>query len=129
MPELNCAPNDAIGENMEVKKEQLDAEDMPIFESESTYLDNNIKKEIKIEPHEGMNDDQMLKDHDTSWKSNQNSHNSSIVPEKSEEQYENMEPNIKIKREETEFEEMPIFERDSAYLDEGIKKEIKTEPY
>ena len=40
-----------------------------------------------------------------------------------------MEPNIKIKREETEFDEMPIFERDSAYLDEVIKKEIKTEPY
>ena len=27
------------------------------------------------------------------------------------------------------FEEMPIFERDSTYLEQEIKKEIKTEPY
>ena len=46
-----------------------------------------------------------------------------------EEQNENMVPNVKIKKEEIEFEEVPIFERDSTYLEQEIKKEIKTEPY
>ena len=60
---------------------------------------------------------------------NSNFQNSSIHYEKSEEQNENMVQNIKIKKEEIECEETPIFEKDSAYLDEDIKKEIKTEPY
>ena len=41
-----------------------------------------------------------------------------------------MVPNVKIKKEKIiQFEEMPIFERDSTYLEQEIKKEIKIEPY
>ena len=69
MPESNWEPNDAIGENMEVKKEQLDTEEiLPTFEHESTYLENEIKKEIKIEPLESMNDGLIFKNHDTKRK-------------------------------------------------------------
>ena len=69
MPESNWEPNDAIGENMEVKKKQLDTEEiLPTFEHESTYLENEIKKEIKIEPLESMNDGLIFKNHDTKRK-------------------------------------------------------------
>ena len=34
-------------------------------------LDNEIKKEIKIEPHESMNDSKLFKDYDTEGQSNQ----------------------------------------------------------
>ena len=40
-----------------------------------------------------------------------------------------MVPNSKIKKEKIEFDELPIFEKDSTYLEEAIKKEIKIEPY
>ena len=100
---------------------------MPTFESEATYLDCNIKKEIKIEPCENFT---------TGQKSNQetkdsNYHSSSSIHEKSSEEYneKNMVPNSKIKKEKIEFDEMPIFEKDSTYLEEAIKKEIKIEPY
>merc|ERR1712150_204158 len=56
MSESKCAPNDAIGDNIEIKNEQLDTEEMPTFEHDSTYLDNEIKKEIKIEPLESVHD-------------------------------------------------------------------------
>ena len=64
-------------------------------------------------------------------KKNLSSDYSSSVHEKSkEEQNEIMVPNVKIKKEKIiQFEEMPIFERDSTYLEQEIKKEIKIEPY
>ena len=131
MPESNCEPIDAIGENMEVKKEQLDTEEMPTFEHESTYLDNEIKKEIKIEPLESLHDGLMFKDHDNKRKSKDSSldYSSSVHEKSREEQIENMVSNVKIKKEEIQFEEMPIFERDSTYLEQEIKKEIKIEPH
>ena len=133
IPRVNNAPIMTC-ENVKVKEEQFDTEELPAFESESTYLDNNIKNEIKIEPLENINDGQMLKDPNTRRKSKQEENTSnfqkfSSIHVKSEEQNENIVPKIKIKKEDIEFEEMPIFEKDSAYLDETIKKEIKTEPY
>ena len=134
IPGISNAANNDTCEHMKVKKEQLDTEEMPTFESESTYFDEKIKKEIKIEPLESIHDGQMFKDPDIRRKSKQGENNSNsqislIHYEKSKEQNENMVQSIKIKKEEIEFEEMPIFEKDSAYLDETIKKEIKTEPY
>merc|ERR1712079_162797 len=104
----NVVNNDTC-ENMRVKKEQLDTEEMPTFETESTYLDRKIKNEIEIIYDV---DCHMFKDPITRRKSkqgenNSNFQNSSIHYEKSEEQNENMVQlqNIKIKKEEIEFEE------------------------
>ena len=69
IPESNYARNEVIYENMEVKMEQFEVEEMPTFESESTYLDKKIKKEVKIEPIESINDVEMFQNPDTRRKS------------------------------------------------------------
>ena len=127
IPESNYARNEVIYENMEVKMEQFEVEEMPTFESESTYLDKKIKKEVKIEPLESINDGQMFQHPDTRRKSKEkndlNSHFQSRIYEKSR----NMVSNDEIKKEDNGSEEMPIFEKDSTYLEQEIKKEIKIE--
>ena len=35
----------------EIKKEEIGSEEMPIFERDSAYLEQEIKKEMKIEPN------------------------------------------------------------------------------
>ena len=52
-----------------------------------------------------------------------NSHFQSRIYEKSR----NMVSNDEIKKEDNGSEEMPIFEKDSTYLEQEIKKEIKIE--
>ena len=127
IPESNYARNEVIYENMEVKMEQFEVEEMPTFESESTYLDKKIKKEVKIEPLESINDGQMFQHPDTRRKSKEknylNSHFQSRIYEKSR----NMVSNDEIKKEDNGSEEMPIFEKDSTYLEQEIKKEINIE--
>ena len=127
IPESNYARNEVIYENMEVKMEQFEVEEMPTFESESTYLDKKIKKEVKIEPLESINDGQMFQHPDTRRKSKEkndlNSHFQSRIYEKSRD----MVSNDEIKKEDNGSEEMPIFEKDSTYLEQEIKKEIKIE--
>ena len=59
-----CASGDQNIE-AEIKKEGLEETEMPTFESEATYLDCNIKKEIKIEPCEIAQDDQMFENFTT----------------------------------------------------------------
>ena len=107
-PDIYCTKSsNVIDKNPEVKyDEHYDIKEMPTFESEPTYLDDKIRKEIKIEPLESIS-----------------------VEEKSTGKIKNMVPNSRIKREQIEFEEMPIFERDSSYLEEAIKQEIKIEPH
>merc|ERR1712150_202302 len=115
-----CVSNNIIDKNVEVKHEQLETEEMPTFEYESSYLDNKIKKEIKIEPSESVQDGQLLGNQGPGWKLNQGdkdstSHYYSSVHENSTEHNVNRIANAQIKTEELEFDDMPIFESDSTY--------------
>ena len=108
---------------------------MPTFESESIHNDMEIKKEIKIESFEGIEKCQLFDNRTKSIQGaeNSNHYGSTKLHEQdcrtSQDESENLKLlNTKIKEEPIEFDEMPIFERDSTYLEERIKKEIKTEP-
>ena len=79
----NCSTGDKNIE-AEIKKEVLEDAEMPTFESEATYLERDIKKEIKIEPCGIQQHDQMFETQATGLKSNQgikdlNYHDSSRI--------------------------------------------------
>ena len=46
--------------NDKIKKENIESEEMPIFERDSTYLEQEIKKEIKVDPEVSFKKDSIV---------------------------------------------------------------------
>ena len=132
---------------IEVKNEQLlTEEEIPTFEHESTYLDDEIKKEIKIERLESVRKEELTKNDieivdcenkkpsDKKFLSDQKFENEELknLVERLTKENSELKQNygrIEVKNEQLHTEdEIPTFEHESTYLDDEIKKEIIIEP-